>query len=671
VKVVVTGLGALCALGENVEKLWAAVERGDSGIAPIRRFDIAPFETKLGAMAPLGDEYEDEERRLLAYGRKAAAEALRRAAIVDRSQVALVLGTCNGSLGKDIHIGSIDLARVLKLGGPAITLSTACASSTHAIAFAADLVRRGEVRFVLAGGVDILRQDVFAGFHSLGLLAKTPCAPFSIHLGTTLGEGAAFMLLETEQSAQTRGVKPLAEFLGYGLSADAFHDTKPEPSGMGMARALAAALQDACLAPKAIDYFNAHGTGTAANDAAEWRAIQRVFGDHAERLPVSSSKSFLGHAQGAAGALEAVVTLMAMAHQVVPPTLHFTEPRPNSPVDPVAAPKPRPHVVRNAVCANAAFGGANAALVFARDTLKTRPHVIPRISVEKRSADILSAGRMPALPHVTETLRPRRTEPRALGISGVGAVQDWSRLNQSVPLTELRGLDASARLLASAVTAALLDAKLRLRSKDCEEIGLFVGQTRVSPESYLAFGKSIHERGLAHLSASAFTRMVVNNATGVCCRLFGLKGPSATLATGADSGLVAFVLGANHLAWRDDVSRLLAAAVDEPGPSDSYDNAAACLLLNAQDDAAPVRLVAWALAANRETAVVQALSRANLDREEVTSMAVSGPPASAALRAVIAAAAAIKRGERGPFLISDRGEGSASAALILEARSRR
>lgn len=633
-KVVVTGLGALCALGENVETLWAAIERGDSGIAPIRRFDVTPFETQLGAMVPSGDDYEDDERRLLAYGCTAVMETLKRAAIVDRRGVALVLGTCNGSLGKEIHAGSIDIARVLELGGPVITLSTACASSAHAIGFAADLVRRGAARFVLAGGVDILCQDVFAGFHSLGLLARGPCAPFSIHLGTTLGEGAAFLLLESEQSAEARGVEPLVEFLGYGLSADAFHDTKPEPSGIGMARALAAALEDAGLEPAAIDYLNAHGTGTAANDAAEWRAIQRVFGEHSTQLPISSSKSFLGHAQGAAGALETVVTLMAMAHQVVPPTLHLTERRPHSPVDPVAAPKPRPHVVGQAVCANAAFGGSNAALVFARGTKESRP---------------------------------RRAEPRPIGLSGVGAVQDWSRLNQCVPLTELRGLDASARLLASAVTTALMDAKLRLRSKDCEEIGLFVGQTRVSPESYTAFGKSIYERGLAHLSAPAFTRMVVNNATGVCCRLCGLKGPTATLSTGSDSGLTALILGAEHLAWRDDVSRLLTAAVDEAGQSDSHDSAAACLLLDAQNDAAPVSLTAWALAADCKTAVAQALVMARRNREEVTPMAVSGPPASASLRAVVAATNAIRRGESGPFLISDRGEGSVGAAIILEA----
>ena len=362
-KVVVTGFGACCALGENTKSLWNAIEQGHSGIAPINRFNVAPFDTRLGAMVPAGDRCDTEAQRLLAYGCAAATETLQRAKVIDRGRVALVLGTCNGLLGKEVHIVSTDLAHALNLGGPAITFSTACASSAHALGFAADLVRRGVAEFALAGGVDALCLRVFAGFHSLGLLAKTPCAPFSTSMGTTLGEGAAFMLLESARCAQARAAAPLAEFMGYGLSADAFHDTTPDPSGSGMARALEDALEDAGLAPETIDYVNAHGTGTATNDAAEWRAIQRVFGDFADRLPVSSSKSFLGHTQGAAGALEAVVTLMAMARNVVPPTINLTKPRPNAPTDPVAAPKPRSHITRHAICANAAFGGVNAAFV--------------------------------------------------------------------------------------------------------------------------------------------------------------------------------------------------------------------------------------------------------------------------------------------------------------------
>ena len=578
-RIVVTGFGAHCALGENIEMLWKAIEQGDSGIAPIDRFDVAAFDTQLGAIVSSGERYDTEAQRLLSYGCAAAIEALHHANIVNRSRVALVLGTCNGLLGKEIHAVSADLRHVLKLGEPVITLSTACASSAHAIGFAADMVRRGVVECVLAGGVDIFCLEVFAGFHSLGLLSKTPCAPFSTNMGTTLGEGAAFMLLETEGSAKARGVAPLAEFMGYGFSADAYHDTTPVPSGLGMAKAIAVALGDAGLAPEEVDYLNAHGTGTVANDAAEWRAIQRVFGDFSDQLPISSSKSFLGHAQGAAGVLEAVVTLMAMKQRVVPPTLNFTKPRPNSPTDPVAAPKPRPHVIRHAVCANAGFGGVNSALVFGQ---------------------------------ANETPREQRRIPHSISLTGTGIVQEGHQINQFAPRAELRGLDMSARLLAGAAAVALTDAGARLRTLECEGIGLFVGQTRVSSESANAFDKSIQARGLAHLSAATFARMVCNYATGVCCRLFGLKGPTATLSTGSDSGLTALVLAADHLAWRDDVNSLLTAAVNEPAELDDYDKGAASILLKAGERTAPINLTGWALAIDCEAAIEQALASASL-----------------------------------------------------------
>ena len=633
-KIVVTGLGAQCALGENTETLWHAIEEGKSGIAPISRFNVDTFDTQLGAMVSAGDCYDTEVQRLLAYGCAAATEALQHAKIVNLSRVALVLGTCNGLLGKDIHAVSTDLIHALKLGGLAITLSTACASSAHAIGFAADLVRRGVVEFVLAGGVDILGAEVFAGFHSLGLLSKHPCAPFSTNMGTTLGEGAAFMVLESECSAKERGAAPLAKFMGYGLSADAYHDTTPIPSGLGMARAIANAIVDAGLAPGAIDYLNAHGTGTVANDAAEWRAIQRVFGDAANQLPVSSSKSFLGHAQGVAGVLEAIVTLMAMAHKVVPPTINFIEPRRNAPTDPIAEPKPRSHAIRHAICTNAAFGGVNTALVFGQ---------------------------------VDGTPRVQREIPRPIRLTGTGVVRDGHQVNQFAPRTELRGIDMSARLLAGATAAALTDTGVRLRTSDCERIGLFVGQTRVSAESVKTFDKSVQMRGLAHLSASAFTRMVCNYATGVCCRIFGLKGPTATLSTGADSGLTALVLAADHLAWRDDVNSLLTAAVDEPSELDNYHNGAASVLLKAGEEPASINLIGWALATDSEVAIERALMEASLTREDVVPIAVPGPPTVSGLWAVIAAVDAFKAGEPGPFLISNRGGGSAGAAVILGA----
>lgn len=636
-KVVVTGLGAHCALGKNIEILWHAIEQGKSGIAPINRFEVGTFDTQLGTMVSCSDCYDTEAQRLLAYGGAAATEALQHAEIGNRDRVGLVLGTCNGLLGRDLHSVTTDLANVLKLEGPAITVSTACASSAHAIGFAADLMRCGVAELVLAGGVDILSAEIFAGFHSLGLLSKHPCAPFSTNMGTTLGEGAAFMVLESECSAMERGAAPLAEFMGYGFSADAYHDTTPIPSGLGMAKALAVAVRDAGLEPEAIDYLNAHGTGTAANDASEWRAIQRVFGDFADQLPVSSSKSFLGHAQGAAGTLEAVVTLMAMKHKVVPPTINFTQPRRNAPTDPVTEPKPRPYMIQHAVCTNAAFGGVNTALVFGQ-------------------AD--------------RTLQDQGKAPRPISLAGTGVTQDDHQVNQFAPRPELRGIDMSARLLASATGSALADAGVRTRTSDCEGIGLFVGQTRVSPESVQAFDKSVQMRGLAHLSASAFTRMVCNYATGVCCRLFGLKGPTATLSTGVDSGLTALILAADHLAWRDDVNHLLAAAVDEPDESDDYENGAASILLKAGEASAPTNLTGWALATNCELATERALAQASLNRGEVTPMVVPGPPTVAGLWAIIAAMDALKAGEQSPFLISNRSEGSVGAAVILETGSK-
>ena len=397
-------------------------------------------------------------------------------------------------------------------------------------------------------------------------------------------------------------------------------------------------MGDAGLAPKEVDYLNAHGTGTVANDAAEWRAIQHVFGDYSDQLPISSSKSFLGHAQGAAGVLEAVVTLMAMKQRVVPPTLNFAKPRPNSPTDPVAAPKPRPHVIRHAVCANAGFGGVNSALVFGQ-------------------AD--------------GTPQKQRKVPRFVSLSGTGIVQDGHQINQFAPRAELRGLDMSARLLAGAAAIALTDAGARLRTLDCEGIGLFVGQPRVSSESAKAFDKSIQARGLAHLSAATFTRMVCNYATGVCCRLFGLKGPTATLSTGPDSGLTALVLAVDHLAWRDDVNSLLTAAVDEPYELDDYGNGAAGILLEAGEKEALINLTGWALAIDCEEAIEQALTSASLSREAVVPMVVQGPPTVAGLWAVIAAVNALKAGEPGPFLISNRGEGTAGAAVILETGDRK
>jgi 3-oxoacyl-[acyl-carrier-protein] synthase II len=600
--VLITGMGAHCALGSSTKELWDGIKKGKSGIGPIKRFDVTPFETELGGMVRGGDDFESDEKRLMSYALKAADEALKNAKIFDNAIVTLVLGTSNGVMGRKIYKISHSLSEELNLGGMVISVSTACTSSSHAIGFAANLLLRGNAKVVIAGGVDILTRDVFAGFHSLGLLSKTPCSPFSTSLGTTLGEGAAFLVMESEESAKKRGIKPIATFMGYGISADAYHDTKPDPSGSGICRAITNALRDSNLKPTDIDYINAHGTGTGANDSAEWRGIQSAFSDHSVKLPVSSSKSFLGHAQGAAGALEAVTTLIAMQHNVIPPTLNYARPRPFSPKDPVATHLPRRHITKFALSTNSAFGGINTALVFGRKD---------------------------------ETHQPLMISPRSISVLGYGINPEEDYINRFIPDDDLRGIDISARLLAGVVAMILNNSGIQFRSKECESIGLFVGQDNLSGESVEDFKNSITERGIKHLSASAFTRMVINYPAGVCCRLFGLKGPVSAISARPESGMTAFCFGADYLAWRNDTDSIIIASVNDHVEGENKDACAVGLLLKAGDENSTIRLAGWSMSGNSENATEEALKMAKLRTGDFNSVNVTASSASPGLCALI------------------------------------
>lgn len=632
--VAVTGMGVHCAIGANVNEMWTAIEKGECGIMPItNRFDVSQFDTYLGAMVPSGENYENDEERLLNYGLIAAEEAIDQSGLNDRSRIALISGTSNGLLGKDIPVVGTKLHEMLKIGGPALNISTACTSSTHAIALAADLIKHGEFDVALAGGLDVLTIEVFAGFHRLGLLSEKPCAPFSKNIGTTLGEGAAFLLLESEKSAENRGVKSLSTILGSWFSADAFHDTKPDPKGMGMARAVKTAIRHSGIEPGEVHYFNAHGTATAANDSSEWNAIQRVFGNRSGKLPVSSSKGHYGHIQGGAGAIEVITTIQGMSKGVVPPTLNLVETRPNVPNDPIIGNKPRKQQVDYAVCTNAAFGGDNAALVLGKSRNGTTDSI---------------------------------TRSNRIGICGMGQARNEEQLEKFVPIRELRGLDISAKYLGGAIAASLTEANIRLRSPQCINVGLFVGQERISNESYIEFMSSIETRGIRHLSANAFTRMVVNYATGACSRLFELKGPTTTLATDNDSGLAALVLSAHYMSWDVENNQFLAAAVDEPRENDYFGPQAASVLLKKGDKNDNFYLSGWSLGNDSKTAVSRALVMSGLKAGDVCSIPVEGDLACSGLNAIISTIKNAKNNGPGPFLINNQRKGTVGAAVIIE-----
>ena len=255
------------------------------------------------------------------------------------------------------------LANLFGCHGPRLTVSTACSSGANALGIAADWIRSRRAAAVLCGGTDSLCRMTFSGSSALQALDTVPCRPFDRRRhGLSLGEGAALFVFEDREHARARGATILAEFLGYGISADAYHITQPRPDGAGALLAMQRALQEAGVAPEQVDYVNAHGTATPLNDVLETQAIKALCGPRAYRIPVSSTKSMIGHCLAAAGAIEALACVLALRGGFVPATATLEEPDPECDLDYVARVS-RPHAVRTVLSNSYGFGGNNTAIV--------------------------------------------------------------------------------------------------------------------------------------------------------------------------------------------------------------------------------------------------------------------------------------------------------------------
>lgn len=634
--VVVTGVGVASALGTGLEAHRDALREGRDGLRRIERFDTSRMSTHLGATWPGWDgRVQPEPGRDLGLAETAASFPLHELALVaareawqgaglgpvDPRRAALVFGTCFGHGFTEFHAVAERIAAGLDLGGPRITISTACASSTNAIGLACDLLRSGRADVVVAGGADTLLREAFAGFSALGVLSGEKCAPFSEPEGTTLGEGAGFVVLERAADALRRGVAPWATVHGYGLSADGFHETTPDPSGAGVARAIHGALRHAGWDARAIDFVSAHATGTTNNDRVEWSVLERELGGRGAPPPVSGSKSQLGHTQGAAGAIELILALLCHRDGQIPSTLHFRGPRPGCPSDPVAAPRPRVHAVSRALKLSAAFGGANAVLAYGAPGVAPARPVDSPSRVIVRGVGVVGPAGSYRKPGVDDLTRRRAVGPCAdvdLGRIGV----------------DPRRLDRSARWLTAASVLALGDGGRPLHGEASARTGLFVGATRMPGESSRRCHEAIRRHGVAGTSASAFARMSVNAPAGACSRALGLLGPTTTVSIGPGSGLLALVLAAEWLALRSDADRMVAGGLDErtsDGEEDDSDEAecAACLVLERAGEAtqeAETSIVAagWGLAGPGYAgeAVRQALG----GHEAVDGILVDGEP---------------------------------------------
>jgi 3-oxoacyl-[acyl-carrier-protein] synthase II len=407
-RVVVTGVGLVCALGIGTEESWRNLVAGQSGIGPITQFDTTGFDCTIAGEVKNFDPYRWIEKkelkkmaRFIQIALAGADFAVKHANwkpedsdldevgvyvssgiggfdIIEREHWKLV----QGGPGKispflipsaivNLASGQISIRYGAK--GPNSATATACSASAHAIGDSFKIIEREAAEMMICGGSEATITPMgiggFASMRALSTRNDDPChasRPFdSQRDGFVVGEGAGIVVLESLEHAQKRGARILAEIVGYGMSGDAFHITQPAENGDGAYRVMKAALKDAKLKPEQIDYVNAHGTSTPIGDVIETRALKRVFGEHVKKLPVSSTKSMTGHLLGGAGGLEAGISVLALQDQILPPTINLEEPDPECDLDYV------PNVARKvdmeyALSNSFGFGGTNAALIFRR-----------------------------------------------------------------------------------------------------------------------------------------------------------------------------------------------------------------------------------------------------------------------------------------------------------------
>ncbi len=406
-RVAVTGIGMITPLGNDTPTSWESLIQGVSGVGPITHFDASAHESRIAAEVKGFDPllYMDRKEtrrndRFAHFALAATVQALKDAAL-DTAPIAeetgIIIGSGIGGLttmheqfkllfdrGPDrispffSTMTPIDLAAgfisiTLGLGGPNFGVVSACATGAHAIGEAYETIRRGDARVMIAGGAEAAIQPVaIASFGNMMAMSRRnddpthASRPFDAKRdGFVMGEGAGILVLEDMEYAQQRGARIYAELAGYGATADAHHITEPAPEGRGLVRAMRRALQKGSIAPEEVNYINAHGTSTPPNDRSETGAIKNLFGDHAYKLAVSSTKSMTGHMMGAAGGVEAAISVLSIYHNMLPPTINYEYPDPECDLDYVPN-KARQAEVRVALSNSMGFGGHNATLVFRR-----------------------------------------------------------------------------------------------------------------------------------------------------------------------------------------------------------------------------------------------------------------------------------------------------------------
>jgi 3-oxoacyl-[acyl-carrier-protein] synthase II len=594
----ISGIGAFSSVAPDSGGFVEALREGRRGFVELRDSRLSKLRaTHAALIADVEPSPADPSEvrgldRNVHIALRALREAVARAGLDSRPlgpRAGIVFGTCSGGMlsierhyealvhgedpidstllfSKRYYTTAKVLAWAVGAGGPALSVVTACAAGSGAICQGADLIRAGLADLVVAGGSDAFAPSTLVGFDALKATCEGMCAPFSTPLGLNLGEGAAFLVLERLDRLLERGAMPLAELLGCGLSNDAYHPTAPDPSAKGQAAAMRAALDDAGVQPERIDYINAHGTGTRANDPAETRAISRLLGERAKQVPVSSTKSMIGHCLGGAGALEAAATLLAARAGIVPPTAGFAGAREGCDLDSVPDPGRRWRG-RLALSNSFGFAGNNACLV-----VDVEPDVgAPAAELRQPPggpAVVTGIGLVTALGVGADQLDGERS-----GIAPVArfAAPDPGFVAGLVPdidprsvdrRLDLRGFDPCSRYTALAARTALDRAGLKPRPSAAAGMGMVLGIATGPGQGEAEHVRATFEGGFELSSVGAFPYIVPNEAAGNVARALMLKGHSTVLAGGPGAGLAA-VISAAVAVEQGHGETILAAAADE------------------------------------------------------------------------------------------------------------
>jgi 3-oxoacyl-[acyl-carrier-protein] synthase II len=569
--IVITGAGLVTPLGLTREQTWQSVLAMKCGIGPLTALEQAEPVVKGGGQAPElpGDFWPDQPREVR-YLRRALEEALREAGALrslpySSHRCGFMLGTTlhgmraagnflrTGDHGKlkDFLAGSTlrAAAEGLELSGPAVTTCSACSSSLGSIALAVTLLESRQLDLVVAGGYDTISEYAYAGFNSLRLVADGALRPFARdRQGMKLAEGYGIVVLERRSDAGARKAPTIATIQGWGESADAHHLTQPHPEGEGAARAIAAALTDAGLTSGDIDLIAAHATGTPDNDAGEYAALRRVFGDGLARVPVVGFKSHLGHTLGGAGACELILSAMALRDQIVPGCANAQAGQSDF-EDLNLSTQSKPGQVRATLNTSLGFGGANTCVILTPAVAKPESSIRFHRTTESM-CEVFITGMGVLAPGIFSLAKfaDRLAEESGSERAGRSGVIDESAYLHLLNARRVRRMSDYVKLSLAATTMAIADGKIDDVSAFAESCSVIVGSMHGSTNYSLSYYRQIVDEGILSANPMLFAEGVPNAAAAHLSLMLSLKGACQTVIGSRTSGLDALRLASLRIA---------------------------------------------------------------------------------------------------------------------------